>query len=97
MDFEALRKQQDNFEREYGEKPQLPVRVRYKWCHSRAEGDLNATRFNNYAIFGFPGMVGPLDDEVTELVMLYDGKNRPFPGLEPQEEGRIIIAEREQQ
>lgn len=95
MDIDALKKQQADFEKEYGELPLLPIRVRYKWCHTRAEGDLKMTRFNTYALFGFPGIVGPADEEVSELVFLYDGKNRPFPNVELHQEGQIIVAERE--
>jgi len=95
MNVDALKNQVAAFETKYGELPLSPIRVRYKWSHTKAEGDLKETRFNTYAIFGFPGIVGPTDDEVTDLVMLYDGQSRPFPDAELHEKGTVIIAERE--
>lgn len=74
MKAEAIIAQAEEFKTKHGEYPKYPIRIRYKFMSTHAEGDLKGT-----SIFGYPGMVGATDNEVTELVMLYDADKRNFP------------------
>lgn len=80
-DIEKGKRQAEEFKARYGEYPSLPVRIRYVWVHTRCEGDLKLTRFGDYAIFGFPGVIGVGDDEVHDVVFLHDAKGRQFPNI----------------
>lgn len=90
MDKESIFKQVKDFKDKYGKFPKFPVRVNYTWMTTKAQGDIQETRFNNLAIFGYPGMVSPWDEEVKDLVMLHDGNQRPFPNAREESGQRII-------
>jgi len=80
-DIEKGKKQAEDFKAKYGEYPGLPIRIRYMWMSTSAEGDLKVTRFGGYTIFGFPGIVSVSDDEVHDVVFLHDAKGRQFPNI----------------
>lgn len=80
-DIEKGKKQADEFKQKYGEYPSMPIRVKYRFMSTVTEGELKPTRFGGYSIFGYPGIVGAADEEVSEVLFLYDGEGRLFPNV----------------
>ncbi len=75
MEKVKLVEQVERFKEEFGEIPELPIKISYKWCLFNAEGEITP----GYYIHGYPGLI-PIDsEEITDVVMISDARQRPFP------------------
>jgi len=77
MEKEKIMKQREDFKTKHGEFPAFPIRTQYKFAGTTCTGKIDSNG-GGIMIYGMPGIISPLDDDIKELQMLEDGLGRKF-------------------
>lgn len=77
MEKEKVLQQREKFKTKHGEFPAFPIRTQYKFAGTTCIGKIDLS-VSGIMLFGVPGLISPLDDDIKELQMLEDGLGRKF-------------------
>jgi len=80
-DLGKVMKQLEEFTKKYGELPIVPLRVSFHANGEKWEGRIPLLAFGRFPIFGYPESACVCKPFVSQVLLLYDGKGRFFPGV----------------
>ncbi len=81
LDLGKVMKQLEEFHKQYGELPTMPLRISFLANGEKREGHIPLLAFGRFPIFGYPEHACVCSPFITKVVLLYDGRGKLFPGI----------------